>query len=183
MTDWPVQDAKNLLQRPGRCRPHWRSAAGDPPGPARCRRAGGGRVRASLPPGEDERAHAGRSAARHPRKMTRSSTGCPSAGRLMFLLDTDVLSALRRRERHPAADPVAGRPANGRPVPECSDRWRDRTQHRATATPRPVVCGGAVRLAGPRARVVRRQGARRRRSPPPVAGGVCPATSGTNRRT
>ena len=43
----------------------------------------------------------------------------------MFLIDTDVLSALRRRERHPEAVGWLEAPADGRPVSERSDHWRN----------------------------------------------------------
>ena len=57
----------------------------------------------------------------------------------MFLIDTDVLSALRRRERNPAvADWISSRRT---PAPERSVHRGGREGHRSEAQPRPAFAG------------------------------------------
>ena len=80
----------------------------------------------------------------------------------MFLIDTDVLSALRRRERNPdIVRWMSGRRTTDF-ASECRLRWRDRAGDRAETAPRSSLRPRAGRLAGQPAQVVRRADTHRR---------------------
>ena len=80
----------------------------------------------------------------------------------MFLLDTDVLSALRRRERNPETVRWVETQRYDRPVHKRCNRGRNRARHYATAATRPVFRQRASCMAGSGVGLVQRPNTSRR---------------------